>query len=89
MKVNFKLDEEMRKDVIIMSRVRDKEKKSKSPTAIEAVALHTLVGCSNHCATKDLWQARPQTRFMNDMHPVYTARISNVKSIMCVTNNLQ
>ena len=47
MKVNFKLDEEMRKDMIVMSRVRDKEK-SKSPTTIEAVALHTLVGCSNH-----------------------------------------
>ena len=40
MAVNFKLGEEMRKDVIIMSRTRNREK-SESPTGIEPMTFCT------------------------------------------------
>ena len=66
----FRLCEEMRNDVINMSWARDKEK-SESPTGIEAMTFHSPVGCFNHWATKDLWQAGPYTRFMYDMRLVY------------------
>ena len=47
--VNFKLGQEMKNDVINMSRVWDKEKnRKKSPTGIEPIIFRTPVGCSNH-----------------------------------------
>ena len=61
------------------------KKKSESPTGIEPMIFHTVVGCSNHWATKDLWWAGPCTRFMYDMRPAYR-RISDVEIVMCVIN---
>ena len=60
-------------------------KKSESPTGIEPMIFHTVVGCSNHWTTKDLWWAGPCTRFMYDMRPAYR-RISDVEIVMCVIN---
>ena len=55
--VNSKLGEEMRKDVIIISPARDKEK-SDSPTGIEPSDIPQL--CSDPLPTeKDSWHAMP------------------------------
>ena len=72
MMVNVKLGKEIRKDVMfIMSRARDKEKKSESPTGIEPMTLCIPVGCSNHSATGAPCLARPFTWLYCDTRLAY------------------
>ena len=82
MMVNFKLSEEMRKDVIIMSRARDNKSESRQEFGTYEIPQHR-----SDALTTELRRTRGMLgHIQGSCLSCVSARTNNVESVMCVIN---